>query len=271
MMDTLFLDFLAAMPERIVMGIRYEGTRYVIGTIGVFVGLWLIIGPFIRSRRIRKRLPTKLLNKQVRREILNSFRTILVFVALDIIIFDMAENGVFRFYDDPAEFGAIYYWGSILIAIIFHDAYFYWTHRAMHHAKLYKRFHLTHHRSHNPTPFTAYSFAVGEAIVEYGYVPIMLLVLPLHQSALAIILMIMIFKNALGHSGYEIFPRGATRHWFWKHMTTVTHHDMHHEKAGGNYALYFTWWDKLMGTEHAEYHERFDAVTAKRDAAGVAA
>lgn len=270
-MDTLFLDFLAAMPERIIMGIRYEGTRYVIGTIGVFVGLWLIVGPLIRSRRIRKRLPTKLLNKQVRREILNSFRTILVFVALDIVIFDMAENGVFRFYDDPSQFGAIYYWASIFLAIVFHDAYFYWTHRVMHHAKLYKRFHLTHHRSHNPTPFTAYSFAVGEAIVEYGYVPIMLLVLPLHQSALAIILMIMIFKNALGHSGYEIFPRGATRHWFWKHMTTVTHHDMHHEKGSGNFGLYFTWWDRLMGTEHAQYHARFDAVTAKRTGVTVTA
>jgi len=264
-MEAILLEFIAAMPERILMGIRYEGTRYVIGTIGVFVAMWLIIGPFIRSRRIRKRLPAKLLNKQVRTELFNSFRTILVFVALDILIFDMAENGVFRFYEDPAQFGMTYYWVSIGLAIIFHDTYFYWTHRAMHHAKLYKRFHLTHHRSHNPTPFTAYSFAVGEAVVEYGYVPIMLLVLPLHQSALAIILLIMIFKNALGHCGYEIFPRGATRHWLWKHMTTVTHHDMHHEKGGGNFGLYFTWWDKIMGTEHANYHERFDAVTAKSE------
>ena len=263
-MDASILEFISHMPERIIMGIRYEGTRYVIGTIGVFVGIWLILGPFIRSRRIRqRRLPAKLLNKQVRMELINSFRTILIFVALDIFIFDLAESGVFRFYDDIADFGPIYYWASIALAIIFHDAYFYWTHRAMHHSKLYKRFHLTHHRSHNPTPFTAYSFAAGEAVVEYGYVPLMLLVLPLHQSALAIILMIMIFKNALGHSGYEVFPRGATTHWFWKHMTTVTHHDMHHEKAGGNFALYFTWWDKLMGTEHAEYHERFDAVVGR--------
>mgnify|MGYP000046704024 CR=1 FL=1 len=262
-METVLLDFITALPERILMGIRYESTRYVIGTIGVFVVIWLMIGPFIRARRIRKRLPSKLLNKQVRMELLNSFRTILVFVALDIVIFDLAENGVFQFYNDPAEFGAIYYWASILLGIIFHDTYFYWTHRAMHHAKLYKRFHLTHHRSYNPTPFTAYSFAVGEAVVEYGYVPLMLLVLPLHPSALAIILLIMIFKNALGHCGYEIFPRGATRHWFWKHMTTVTHHDMHHEKAGGNFGLYFTWWDKIMGTEHSNYHERFDAVTGK--------
>ena len=263
-MDTAILEFLTHLPERILMGIRFEGTRYVIGTIGVFVGIWLLIGPFIKSRRIRERRPTpKMLNKQVRMEVFNSFRTVLVFVALDIFIFDLADKGYFRFYDDVSEYGAVYYWASILLAIIFHDAYFYWTHRTLHHSKLYKRFHLTHHRSHNPTPFTAYSFAVGEAVVEYGYVPIMLLVMPLHQSALAIILMIMIFKNALGHCGYEIFPRGATRHWFWKHMTTVTHHDIHHEKGTSNFSLYFTWWDKLMGTEHPDYHERFDAVTTR--------
>ena len=126
-METVLLDFITALPERILMGIRYESTRYVIGTIGVFVVIWLMIGPFIRARRIRKRLPSKLLNKQVRMELLNSFRTILVFVALDIVIFDLAENGVFRFYNDPAEFGAIYYWASILLGIIFHDTYFYWT------------------------------------------------------------------------------------------------------------------------------------------------
>jgi len=261
-METVLLDFLANLPERIIMGIRYEGTRYVIGTIGVFVGIWLILGPFIKSRRIRTRqLPPKMLGRQVRMELLNSFRTICIFVALDIFIFDMAESGVFRFYENVSDYGPVYYWTSIALAIVFHDTYFYWTHRAMHNARLYKRFHLTHHRSHNPTPFTAYSFAVGEAIVEYGYVPLMLLILPLHPSALAIILLIMIFKNALGHSGYEIFPRGTTTHWFWKHMTTVTHHDLHHEKGSANFGLYFTWWDKLMGTEHADYRARFEEVT----------
>lgn len=270
-MDPTLMNFLSEVSETIVMGIRFEATRYMIGTIGVFVAIWLVIGPFIRSRRIRKRLPTKLLNKQVRMELLNSFRTILIFVALDLFIFDLAESGVFRTYQDVSEFGVPYYWASIALGILFHDTYFYWTHRAMHHVKLYKRFHLTHHRSYNPTPFTAYSFAAGEAVVEYGYVPLMLLTLPLHPSALAIILLIMIFKNALGHSGYEIFPRGATRNWFWKHMTTVTHHDMHHEKGNGNFALYFTWWDKIMGTEHANYHDRFDAVTTKRDKIAVVA
>ena len=184
-MEMILGDFVTALPERFAAGVQFEGTRYVIGSIGVFVAIWLIIGPFIRSRRIRKRLPPKLLNKQVRMELFNSFRTIMIFAALDIMIFDFAENGIFRIYENPSEFGAVYYWASIALGILFHDAYFYWTHRTMHHAKLYILFHLTHHRSYNPTPFTAYSFAVGEAVVEYGYVPLMLLVLPLHPPLLS--------------------------------------------------------------------------------------
>ena len=47
-------------------------------------------------------------------------------------------------------------------------------------------------------------------------------------------------------------------------MTTVTHHDLHHAQAGWNYGLYFTWWDRWMGTEHPQYHARFAAVATRR-------
>lgn len=254
-------QFLVALPERIMMGIQFEATRYAMGTLGVFFNLWILLAPLLKSRRIRERRPP---GKQIRMELFNSLRTICVFVALDILIFDLADNGVLLVYEDIAEYGLLWYWLSIPLAIILHDSYFYWAHRAMHHAKLYKRFHLTHHRSHNPTPFTAYSFAVGEAVVMYAYVPLMMLVIPLHHSALAIVLLVMIFKNALGHCGYEIFPRNTLTNPILKHMTTVTHHDMHHEKAGGNFGFYFTWWDKWMGTEHANYAERFAAVVRSK-------
>ena len=41
---------------------------------------------------------------------------------------------------------------------------------------------------------------------------------------------------------------------------TTTHHDLHHSAGNYNYGLYFTWWDRMMGTEHPEYKERFRAV-----------
>ena len=257
-METAIIEFFSVLPERILFGIKFEAIRYATGTLGVFFGIWVILAPLLKSRRIRERRAPA---SQIKTELFNSFRTICVFVALDIVIFDLADSGIFRKYEDISEYGQLWYWASIPLAIILHDTYFYWTHRAMHHAKLYKRFHLTHHRSHNPTPFTAYSFAVGEAVVMYAYVPIMMLFLPLHDSALAIVLLVMIFKNALAHCGYELFPKNTTQNPILRHLTTVTHHDMHHEKAGGNFGFYFTWWDQWMGTEHKNYVARFEAVT----------
>lgn len=34
---------------------------------------------------------------------------------------------------------------------------------------------------------------------------------------------------------------------------TTTHHDLHHQRGRSNYGLYFTWWDRWMGTEHPDY------------------
>lgn len=254
-------DFFIHLPERILFGIQFEATRYAIGTLGVFFTIWILLAPWLKNRKIRQQ---KRPASQIKMELFNSFRTVCVFVALDIIIFDLAQSGLFRKYENIEDYGWLWYTLSIPVAIVLHDAWFYWTHRAMHHKSLYKIFHLTHHRSHNPTPFTAYSFAMGEAAVNYAFVPVMMLFIPLHDSALAVVLLIMIFKNAIAHCGYELFPRNTLRNPILKHSTTVTHHDMHHEKGTGNYGFYFTWWDKWMGTEHKNYPERFSLVCGAR-------
>ena len=44
-------------------------------------------------------------------------------------------------------------------------------------------------------------------------------------------------------------------------LDTPTHHIMHREKVGSNYGLYFNWWDRLMGTNHADYERRFARVS----------
>lgn len=262
-MDALFHYITETLPPLALTGLRFEAIRYAMGTLGVFFGIWVVLAPLLKNRRIRKPMPRKRLWSQIRTEVFNSLRTICVFIALDIVVFDIADVGVLKIYGDTPDFGWVWFVISIPLAIVLHDAYFYWAHRTMHHKKLYKLFHLTHHRSHNPTPFTAYSFAPGEAVVMYAYVPLLLLCIPMHYSAVAIVLFIMIFKNAIGHCGYELFPRGSTKNIFLRQNTTVTHHDMHHEKSNGNYGLYFTWWDKWMGTEHANYESRFEALTDK--------
>ena len=38
---------------------------------------------------------------------------------------------------------------------------------------------------------------------------------------------------------------------------------MHHKYATSNYGLYFNFWDRVMGTNHAKYTETFEQVTTQ--------
>src|SRR5262249_58904058 len=120
-----------------------------------------------------------------------------------------------------------------------------------------------HHRSHNPTPWAPYSFDPGEAIIHAMFMPVFIALIPMHVVALFLLTAHMMLRNAMGHCGYELCPRGWTRHPILELVTTTTHHDMHHEHGPRNFGLYFTWWDRWMGTEHPDFHPRFDEVTGR--------
>ena len=231
--------------------------RYVIGTGGVYLTVNLLLAARLAARKIREKSPP---DGQIRREILASLRTVLIFAAIGTFILHGAGHGLFTVYSDVAAYGWWYLGVSILILIVLHDAWFYWWHRILHYPPLFRRLHRLHHRSHNPTPFTAYSFDAGEAVVNAAYLPIVLLALPVHPIALLFFTSHMMLRNAVGHCGYELFPadRGGKPLFDW--MTTVTHHDQHHAHAGYNLGLYFTWWDRWMGTEYPDYHAEFARV-----------
>ena len=72
-------------------------------------------------------------------------------------------------------------------------------------------------------------------------------------------------NNVLAHLGYEVYPKTWTKIPFLKHKTTSTHHNMHHQLFNGNYALYFTWWDKWMGTEFKDYEKRHAQIFERKD------
>jgi len=245
-------EFVSNLP----VGMRVEGMRYLIGAGGVFLLTWILLSGVLASRRIRKPLPNKLRNKQILREIRNSGISILVFVFAYSI-------PVFKIYADVETYGWAYLIFSVVLWSFGLDTYFYWTHRFMHHPKFYRFFHMTHHRSHNPTPFTAYSFAPPEAVLVYLFVPIFFSIVPMHSTAFVIAMLIQIIRNGIAHCGYELFPKGWVGHPIVGIFTTVTHHDLHHEKGRGNYAFYFTFWDRVMSTEHTDYKTRFDRATEK--------
>lgn len=234
--------------------------RYVVGAGGVYavVNIWLAAR--LARQKIRASGPVP---GQLRRELLASLRTVAIFAGVGTTIGLGSRLGIIEIYSEISDYGWAYFAASIIILIVAHDAWFYWSHRLLHHRALFRRLHQLHHRSHNPTPFTSYSFDVGEAIVNAAFLPLILLLLPAHPIALFVFVAHMILRNALGHSGIEVFPAGPNGKPLFGWLTTVTHHDLHHSHGRWNMGLYFTWWDRWMGTEHPDYLEQFAAVAPR--------
>ena len=241
--------------------LAFDLARYVVGAGGVFLAINVALSRILARRRIRETAPPP---GQIYREIRASLRTVLIFACFGTLIGIGAEAGVIPIYRDVAEYGLVWLVASAAIIIVAHDAWFYWSHRILHGRRLFRWFHRLHHRSHVPTPFASYSFDIGEAVLNAVFFPLILLVVPAHPIALLVFTAHMMLRNAVGHCGYEVFPAGRDGRPLFDWLTTVTHHDIHHETGRYNFGLYFTWWDRWMGSEHPNYLERF------RNAAGAA-
>ncbi len=96
-----------------------------------------------------------------------------------------------------------------------------------------------------------------------AYLPLVLTILPASHLSAFLFLAHMILRNAIGHCGYELFPARRGGRPLMDCLTTTTHHDLHHADPRWNFGLYFTFWDRLMGTEHPDYHARFAAATGQ--------
>ena len=250
----LAAEFIARWPVIFI----FDLARYLIAA-GLAATALHLLGRRLEARRIRAGTPP---GGQRESEVAASLRTVLIFSLVGFGIQLGIQHDVLRVYSTIAERGWAYFAISLILAIVAHDAYFYWTHRAMHHPALFRWFHCRHHRSFLPTPWTAYAFNVPEALVQAAFLPLLLAALPMHGLAIFLFLMHMIVRNVLGHSGYELMPRSLAYSRAWGWSNSVTHHDLHHETLRWNYGLYFTWWDRLMGTEHPQYRERLSRARA---------
>lgn len=251
---------IAAFADRWMMSLTNDLSEYAMFAIGFWLVVWVLLGSILASRKIRTDKPPA---RQLALEFVVSLRSLAIFSTIGALLFMVERAG---YLPGPA-LGATWGWGwavaSFTLMVIGHDAYFYWTHRLVHDPRLFRTFHRRHHRSHNPSPFTAYSFDVAEAAMQAFFVPIWMFVVPTDWGVLGFFMLHQIVRNTMGHSGYELFPARRDGKPMFDFLTTVTHHDIHHAEARWNYGLYFTWWDRLMGTEHPEYYARFVAATRR--------
>lgn len=238
----------------------FDTGRYLIAAGLMSAILWLFWDAGLAARKIQALCA---MPRDIRREILGSLRTAAIFSLIGLGLYASASRGWITLYPDFRQRGVVYLLTTLSLMIIAHDAYFYWTHRLMHHRRLFRWFHLTHHKSHVPTPWAAYAFAAPEALVQGAFVPLFAALVPMHELALFVFMAFQIVRNVMGHAGVEIHPAGMLRSQWLCWNNTTTHHDLHHQTGRYNFGLYFRWWDLLMGTEHPQYRQRFETATAR--------
>ena len=219
------------------------------------------------AAKIQQRYPE---NKHVLREIGFSCLSMVIFGVVVMMVVWAGKKGLTLIYTPPQHYSWMWYLGSIVLMIMVHDTYFYFTHRAMHWKPIFKYVHKVHHLSTNPTPFAAYAFHPVEALVEVGIIPLVAFIVPHQPSAVTVFALYSLLLNVLGHLGYELFPKGFASHKWFKWHNTSTHHNMHHRLVKCNYGLYFNFWDRVMGTNHPHYEESYNEAVERRQEAKMA-
>lgn len=234
--------------------------RYAVIALAAFLIFYRLKRKTWAYRKIQLRFPQ---DRDYWREFGYSVLTSVIFAAIGYVVFFTPFRAFTRVYVHYSDHSTAYFLFSIVLILLVHDTYFYWTHRAMHHPRVYRFVHRVHHLSVNPSPWAAFAFHPLEAVVEAGIIVLVALLFPVHPLAIAIFLLIMMVYNVYGHLGYELYPRGFSRHPLGRWINTSVNHNQHHETFKGNYGLYFLWWDRWMHTLRTDYDDKFEEVQGR--------
>ena len=219
-------------------------------TLIVGVRYLIVSGAFAGATRLRHPRLYAGLGAQMRREIGWSLASAAIYgVPAGIVAWGWQHRGWTRIATDWHTLPLWYWPVSVLLYLLAHDCWFYWTHRWMHSPRLFRVAHAVHHASRPPTAWAAMSFHPIEALTGALVIPVMVFVIPIHVGALATVLAVMTVMGVTNHMGWEVFPRRVVNGPLGKWVITATHHQRHHAEYRGNYGLYFRHWDRLCGTD----------------------
>jgi sterol desaturase/sphingolipid hydroxylase (fatty acid hydroxylase superfamily) len=236
-------------------------TRYFLFAGITFLVFYILFPQVFTKNKIQAQFAKR---KDFIREILHSMQTSFIIAVVGLLILNTPLKEYTLFYSNAADYSSWWIPVSALLALVIHDTYFYWMHRTIHHPRLFRRVHLLHHKSVNPSPWASYSFHFSEGILEALALPVILVLIPMHPIALLIFTSSSLLINVYGHLGYEIAPKWVRNSIVFQILNTSTHHNIHHTKFNGNYGLYFRLWDRVMGTEHPDYVKEYDIIQERR-------
>lgn len=234
MTGSLIAILISALAMTMIVGVRYLAAS------GIFA--WL-------TGKARPGLYASL-RPQIGREIYWSLLSAAIYgIPAGIVAWGWDTQGWTLIYSDISAY-PLWYWPlSIFLYLFAHDTWFYWTHRWLHEPKLFRIAHAVHHASRPPTAWAAMSFHPIEALTGAVVIPALVFLIPIHISALAVVLTIMTIMGVTNHMGWEIFPRFIVKGVAGRGLITASHHQRHHADYRCNYGLYFRFWDRLCQTD----------------------
>jgi sterol desaturase/sphingolipid hydroxylase (fatty acid hydroxylase superfamily) len=163
------------------------------------------------------------------------------------------DRGGTSLYVDLDRYGFWYLGFSFGLVLFIQDTYFYFLHRLFHHPLLFPWLHHGHHRSRQTTVWTSFAFDPAEAISQTLLLMTIVWIIPLHFITIIAIIMTMTVWSVLNHIGFSLFPTTGYFSWCRQWAIGPLHHSVHHRKYTKHYGLYFTFWDKMLGTNDPNY------------------
>lgn len=194
--------------------------------------------------------PQKVGKNLIRLEILRSAGVSFIFAAFGIGLLWLWAEGYTQLYlglESAADWFWLFFGPAVFL--LAQETYYYWVHRWMHRPGVYERVHKWHHESIETTAWTAFSFHPYEAVLQAVFLPLAAVFIPMHAFAFLSLLAVMTLSATINHAGVEVFPRSWARLPLLRGLVGATHHDVHHRQAKYHFGLYFTFWDRWMGTE----------------------
>lgn len=200
--------------------------------------------------------PRPVSRAQLRREVGESLMSIAIFGIGLLLPWWLLQADWARLALDPSCLRVA---GEIGVLFLWNEVHFYISHRLLH-TRALRRFHASHHHSHVATPFSTYALHPVEALM-LGSVPLVPMLLhDFSFVALAMLPVMSIVLNNLGHSNYEFSARAPARGW----RAASRRHHLHHACYHGNYGFLLDVFDRVGGS--ALPLDAADSRIARRDA-----
>jgi len=193
---------------------------------------------FISRQKTFKKVQNKSFRSgQIMTEVKRSFVSILMFSILSLWMCYGLKSGIYKF---NYSFKFEEYLIEVIALFLWNELYFFIVHKTFH-LKIFYKYHVDHHFSFVPSPFSAYSFHWSEGLLLGAVMPIAMLFNDFEFWSIMTLPVMSIVLNALGHSNLDFFPHKGINSLY----SFSKRHSLHHQNPHKHFGFFLPWLDML--------------------------